>query len=518
LEFSSFQLTIGSDHFLTVGELVRRIDYQASTLYDTDISQTRVGSLRGAERNPLNWFTNQPIDLETARRLACYMTVKQDAFSNSRRHARLINIPQLVSVYAPRYFPRVSYQLSRGPGSLPDLQVLATDESADITDSDDSSDHDNNYESGSSWDGGDSGDDECSSSSDNESAASKPCMSSPPESDDDDEGRQRQCKIGFFILSTSNTEGLKRLVRLLHRPDTRLLINIDQKFPDNQRAFEEFLDSPAGHNRYPNADLIRRNWSIFWGHSSMVMAELDALFELQASHDCEYFINLSDNSYPLQTPEEMYGQLRSAGPTVNWFGNTFDTWALRSAFDMYRRINGPPIVNSAHVKPTITSAAGAAENNFPYSGYLAAFSSYLIPNGVDRRWLNYPFADEAAPVKADQWMALTSSFVRRLRSDQFAWNLLAFMEWTCISDELYFSTVAAKLLPVERRLSKATTYVSWVFGIFPKTFEERDFEELKEARRRGFFFARKLYASQSLRLADALDDELIDNRQSGRTD
>lgn len=100
--------------------------------------------------------------------------------------------------------------------------------------------------------------------------------------------------------------------------------------------------------------------------------------------------------------------------------------------------------------------------------------------------------------KRDQWTVLTRGFVELMLSHPMAINLLAQMEWSCIPDETYYITLAGLLFG--RRIDefvekKATTYVKWKWGIYPRVFESRnmrDWNDVLGAIQSGFWFVRKI--------------------------
>jgi hypothetical protein len=158
------------------------------------------------------------------------------------------------------------------------------------------------------------------------------------------------------------------------------------------------------------------SWNIIWGnnpfnlgHGSMILAQLDAFFQLYHLTDCEYFINLSTDHYPLKSTKAIYKILQE-NPQSSIFSKASRADSGRTIYPFLENDDGT----------TMFVTTGGRHWSFKY-------------NAVNFR---------TRPVKQSQWMILSRHFVHELMNNDFARILLAFSEHTFIPDEMYFITFA----------------------------------------------------------------------------
>ncbi|KAI3653751.1 hypothetical protein MP228_001698 [Amoeboaphelidium protococcarum] len=277
--------------------------------------------------------------------------------------------------------------------------------------------------------------------------------------------RKDQCTIGFNLLVHYDIESVKRLVKVLTTPTTLFVIHVDAK---NQIMFQEL----QSHYAIDQNIFVISVQDVRWGHSSIVMAQHAGYFILQDAGPCEFYINLSGDSYPLVANEQIIFRLRWNRGT-SWFRQ----WTF--ADDKWTRLKGPH---------TLSSEDGDFAGYLPQAPWMSYQSRGLVP------W------------KADQWQILSNSFVRMMRNSQEAIIQLAQMEFMLIPDEVYYPTISG-LMPSDKVLRTHFMYTD--FGLFPtrpRTFQDDETQLLDYLVGKQYMFIRKLGSNSALK--DYIDGKI----------
>jgi hypothetical protein len=238
---------------LSTLHMVRLVDEAAQHVFNSKISHYLIGPLKDFYK-PHSLTQRRPIDQRAAFRMACYMAADG--------HNAWVDVAQerlLVSVDGPRYFPELGYGLPSSPKLPQSFSTAAPHYSRQSSNT------------------------------------------APP-----------VCKLGYVLLVHQSLEATLNLVSAIHRPNYSIvLIHVDAKNAELKQQLQTFFET---HRRqHVNVFVMKRSFAIYWGHSSMVMAQQAALFEMQDKGPCEFYINLSGFDYPLASPEDIYMTLQRDG-------------------------------------------------------------------------------------------------------------------------------------------------------------------------------------------------------------
>ena len=107
--------------------------------------------------------------------------------------------------------------------------------------------------------------------------------------------------IAYAILIYNHAEQFHRLLRMIWRPQNYYCIHIDSK---SEESFKKAIKSIV--NCFDNVFISSKSEAIYWGHFSMLNAELICMKDLiKKSHKWKYLIHMSGNQFPLRTNYEM---------------------------------------------------------------------------------------------------------------------------------------------------------------------------------------------------------------------
>ena len=105
--------------------------------------------------------------------------------------------------------------------------------------------------------------------------------------------------ITFSILMYKSVEQAERLLRAVYAPQNVYCIHVDRKAdPATLRALK------AVSRCFPNVFVASRLESVYWGHISILLAEMNCLQDLMR-YRWRYFVNLSGEMFPLHTNAEL---------------------------------------------------------------------------------------------------------------------------------------------------------------------------------------------------------------------
>ena len=101
--------------------------------------------------------------------------------------------------------------------------------------------------------------------------------------------------IAFSIMMYKNVQQFERLLRAIYRPNNYYCVHVDFKIDDDDfRAVRSITDC------LPNAFLASKRYNVYWGHISLLYAELTCMRNL-LKYSWRYLINLSGQMYPLHS-------------------------------------------------------------------------------------------------------------------------------------------------------------------------------------------------------------------------
>jgi hypothetical protein len=105
--------------------------------------------------------------------------------------------------------------------------------------------------------------------------------------------------LAFSILMYKDLHQIERLLRAIYQPQNFYCIHIDLKASKSTKNAAQSLT-----NCFPNVFVASQTASVFWGHISIMYAEMNCLRDL-LNYDWKYFINLSGQMFPLRTNREI---------------------------------------------------------------------------------------------------------------------------------------------------------------------------------------------------------------------
>lgn len=129
-------------------------------------------------------------------------------------------------------------------------------------------------------------------------------------------------KIAYLLMVHKTLLNAVNLVNALVDPLAIVLIHVDIK---NQFLKESLTKHYKDH---PRVRVMARSYSLLWGGSSIVLAELAGFFELlEWDSNWEYAVNMSGDDYPLQSNFRIYEDLVSFGPKksfIHYWSSPFE--------------------------------------------------------------------------------------------------------------------------------------------------------------------------------------------------
>ena len=105
--------------------------------------------------------------------------------------------------------------------------------------------------------------------------------------------------IAFSILMHSSIEQAERLLRAIYQPQNYYCIHIDSKTDSPITSAMEAIT-----NCFPNVFITSQSETVYWGHISIIHAEMHCMKELM-QYKWKYFINLSGQMFPLHSNREL---------------------------------------------------------------------------------------------------------------------------------------------------------------------------------------------------------------------
>ena len=220
-----------------------------------------------------------------------------------------------------------------------------------------------------------------------------------------------KCKIGYLILAHQKWELVERLINVINFDGAIIMVYVDGK----KVAFKQQVKDSIAMKGWKNVVVPDRTIEVSWGSNSMIEAQNDGFFQLQDLGNCEFYINLSAEHYPLYRGSLIYDKIMENGGV--------------SMFKSGEYANG----DHALLKTTKFWANSSIRN-------------------AQVEWV---------PKTAQQWMVLTNDLLTLIRKHSEAILMIAHYEWTYIPDESYYITVASRLFPGKYSEKDAPTKLSF---------------------------------------------------------
>ncbi|XP_068675646.1 N-acetyllactosaminide beta-1,6-N-acetylglucosaminyl-transferase-like [Montipora foliosa] len=118
---------------------------------------------------------------------------------------------------------------------------------------------------------------------------------------------EKQLPIAYSITLYKSARLVERILQAIYMPNNVYCIHIDTKSPDALlRAIKTMIRC------LPNVFVVTNRTSVFWGHFSLVQAQLNCMEELlQSSVKWKYYISLVGQDFPLYDNKEIVRALRT---------------------------------------------------------------------------------------------------------------------------------------------------------------------------------------------------------------
>ncbi|XP_068726504.1 N-acetyllactosaminide beta-1,6-N-acetylglucosaminyl-transferase-like [Montipora capricornis] len=118
---------------------------------------------------------------------------------------------------------------------------------------------------------------------------------------------EKQLPIAYSITIYKSARSVERLLQAIYMPNNVYCFHIDTKSPDS------FLTAIMAMIRcLPNVFVATNRTSVFWGHFSLVQAQLNCMDELlQSSLKWKYYISLVGQDFPLYDNKEIVRALQT---------------------------------------------------------------------------------------------------------------------------------------------------------------------------------------------------------------
>ncbi|KAI8803355.1 core-2/I-branching enzyme-domain-containing protein [Cladochytrium replicatum] len=235
----------------------------------------------------------------------------------------------------------------------------------------------------------------------------------------------RRYKLAYLIMAYQDWRNVCALIDRLWDDHVIVAIHIDT----NGRRETQLTKQVSLHinTKYPKAKniyILPNPVPVYWGHSSIVHAELLGLFSLYEKADWDFVINLSEHDYPLRSNAKIYSELKK-GPLIPSpkGSQPLSTDRLPNWFRMW------------HYQPGKEHIARITRPTWLYPKFGVALSDRKLP------LRKFPCPKWDLTIKNSQWFAASRPLVEMLRSSQAFANLLAYMEHSYIPDESIFSLI-----------------------------------------------------------------------------
>jgi hypothetical protein len=131
---------------------------------------------------------------------------------------------------------------------------------------------------------------------------------------------KKRYKIAYFIMAHDKKECLITMMDALYSTEGIYLIHIDANYPEFKQEIVEWVD----RSMWDNVRVMDKSFFGQWGGSSLVFIELEGFFQLLQMAEWDYVINLSAHDYPLANTSTIHHILQiTPGRSYigHWAGN-----------------------------------------------------------------------------------------------------------------------------------------------------------------------------------------------------
>lgn len=132
---------------------------------------------------------------------------------------------------------------------------------------------------------------------------------------------KQKYNLTYFFMVHDAFPNLQNLYELLYDDDVFFYFHIDVKRPHIHQLISTWLATDPIISKRCNHAIMPNPFNVLWGHSSMIMAQIESFFQLYHFIDWDYIINLSVDHYPIKSTKSIYRILQKT-PGYSVFGLT----------------------------------------------------------------------------------------------------------------------------------------------------------------------------------------------------
>lgn len=215
--------------------------------------------------------------------------------------------------------------------------------------------------------------------------------------------------LAFSILVYRNVDQFERLLRTIYRPHNIYCIHVDLKTSE-----ENFYAVQAIVDCFPNVFLASKRYEVYWGHISLLYAELSCMNDL-LRFSWKYLINLSAQMFPLQSNKQIVKMLQNLNGT-NDVEAIHDSGGL-TTFAMRHMVSWHYSTIWNQLMPTLYAKDPPPFNLTLYKGsqqgaFSRQFVNFVINNEKARKFISW-LSDTLIP---DEHLWTTLNFNRHLEA------------------------------------------------------------------------------------------------------
>lgn len=275
-------------------------------------------------------------------------------------------------------------------------------------------------------------------------------------------------KIAFLVLAYEDIAVVHEFSRRFSDERFQFYVHLDIK-----KNLDQYLDGVEVTN---NIHFVDKRTSIYWGGFNMIKATISLIEEALKDIDNEIFVLISDNTFSLLSPDDIYAELISSPVRI-------DSWRVKPGSDQERRYKNYYYFDSQFTNPRWI----AAENrNFESQDY----------SNINQMFLLMAEGKFELPLYAgSQWWSLSRDVVGKcmaiLNNND---RLRVSFKYSAIPDESMFQSLV-KLILKEKYPGSPMLYD---FSRTPKPYVFKEIGELNNLSVAGKLFLRKVDASSNL--------------------
>ncbi|WP_291275036.1 beta-1,6-N-acetylglucosaminyltransferase [Flavobacterium sp.] len=295
-------------------------------------------------------------------------------------------------------------------------------------------------------------------------------------------------KIGFSILSHKEPDQvyIELVNQLAQYPDYSIAIHHDK----SKSAFDATFFKEA------NIDIVKETVITHWSHVNNIEALLKT-FELLYDKNCDWFVTLSANCFPIKRPAQLIDFLKNS---------TFDGYiecnnVNTDYFDFYQYFR----------------KAFETRMLFQIPFFRKSGKFYWKPIRVKRKKYTNIFKDLYIPYHGSDWFMINRKAMKYILENkkdvkkitEFLRDVNQYPDLNVCPPEVVFQTLLANNKAMNLN-NNNYRYIDWTNAVnwHPNNLKEKDYDVISHSEA---FFARKFDASLSMSLLEKIKEHILNN-------